>query len=75
MTLSASRPSPANTQPTKPAQMGRRSRRRELHRLQDHMTRAELAHSLERVSFDGGHCLLSVDQGVRDYLLRLLRDR
>jgi hypothetical protein len=29
--------SPANTQPTKPAQMGRRNRRRELHRLQDHM--------------------------------------
>jgi hypothetical protein len=31
------------------------------------MTKSGLAQALERLSFDGGCCLLSLDQGVRDF--------
>ena len=59
------------------AVVGHRRRRRlqDLHRLEDGMTRNGLANALEAVSFAGGHCLLSLDRGVRDYIVRLLRDR
>ena len=49
--------------------------RRELHRLQDEMTPTAIARELEQVRFADEHCLLSVDMGVRDFLVGLLRRR
>jgi hypothetical protein len=45
--------------------------------LTDDMTVADLLDVLERLPFGprGGSCMLQLDRGVRDYLLRALRGR
>jgi hypothetical protein len=45
--------------------------------LTDDVTVADLLDVLERLPFDprGGSCMLQLDRGVRDYLLRALRRR
>jgi hypothetical protein len=43
--------------------------------LDDMMTPSDLIWILERLKFAGGECLLSVDPGIRDYLIQKLRDR
>ena len=55
--------------------IGRRQRRRELYRPDEDMTRAGLVRALGRLTFRDGCCLLSVDQGVRNYLIRPLQAR
>ena len=75
MSLPASVPSHANRQPARGTTVGRKSRKQELFRLRDEMTRSGLARELERVHFTEGQCMVSLDPGVRDYLLRLLRPR
>ena len=43
--------------------------------LDDRMTRGDLIWILERLKFADGECQLSVDKGVRDFLVRALQDR
>jgi hypothetical protein len=44
--------------------------------LTSDLTTAELAEALASLRFyAGSHCLVSIDQGVRDYSLRALRQR
>jgi hypothetical protein len=43
--------------------------------LDQDMTRGDLVWVLERLKFADGLCQLSVDKGVRDFLIRTLQDR
>jgi hypothetical protein len=43
--------------------------------LSEDMTAADICHALQDMQFTNGHALLSVDRGVRDYLVRALRQR
>jgi hypothetical protein len=43
--------------------------------LDDRMTPGDLIWILSRLKFAGGKCRLSIDKGIRDYLLQTLRDR
>ncbi len=52
-----------------------RRRRQSPERLHDDMASADIAHSLEYLNFIDGVALVSVERGVRDYLLRLVRRR
>jgi hypothetical protein len=37
------------------------------------MARADLIEVLQHLHFTGGHCVLRIDRGVRDYLVHMLR--
>ncbi len=43
--------------------------------LTDDMTVADLVEVLQHLPFVGGHCVVRIDRGVRDYLVRALRAR
>jgi hypothetical protein len=45
-----------------------------LHKLQDEMTPGVIAKELREAQFLNGYCLLGVDEGVRDYLLRAIAE-
>ena len=42
--------------------------------LDDRMTPSDLIWILARLKFAGGQCRLSIDKGIRDYLIRRLQD-
>jgi hypothetical protein len=44
-------------------------------RLSDTMTPTALVRALERLPFVGPECVLRMDRGVRDYLVRALKER
>jgi hypothetical protein len=44
-------------------------------RRADDMTRADLVEVLQHLPFVSGHCVVRLDRGVRDYLVRALRER
>jgi hypothetical protein len=44
-------------------------------RRADDMTRADLVEVLQLLPFVSGHCVVRLDRGVRDYLVRALRER
>ncbi len=39
------------------------------------MSRGDLIDALQRLDFVSGHGVLQLDRGVRDYIVRALRDR
>jgi hypothetical protein len=43
--------------------------------LDDRMTPSDLIWILERLRFADGQCRLSIDKGIRDYLVQALQDR
>ncbi len=43
--------------------------------LTDDMTVGDLIEVLQHLPFSGGHCVVRIDRGVRDYLVRALRER
>jgi hypothetical protein len=43
--------------------------------LTDEMTAADICHALEYLSFIDGYGLIRLDHGVRDFLLRAVRQR
>ena len=68
MTLRAAAPNPAVDQPAERPVVGglltsEDRARRQLHFLDESMTRAEVARVLERLSFRDGSCLLSLGPG------------
>jgi hypothetical protein len=42
--------------------------------LSDDLTRREVVEVLESIEFKPAHRLISIDRGVRDYLLRLVKE-
>jgi hypothetical protein len=56
---------------------GNAIRKREIapEELSEDMTAADICHALEYLSFTDGYGLIKVDHGVRDFLLRAVRQR